>query len=287
MSQHYHLLNQYKPSIGTKLTYPVDSQFLNSTDDPWEFQPGFTTVNEENQPVFPVLWEKSGKDVVEYKRLVIQTYGANRKPFTKSTMMVAPVEWRTGYDDATSIALSELATLQGEAIRVKDAIGVVNNSIQRLEGLYEQNRVALADKEKLYNNTPYRNLAEAEAPEILATLKSDIDTMKALHEGYGNQLSYLRTDARVLNQELEAMLRNYKQNANKLNINDNFAEELERATKKAAGSGAMKGFTFGSIGGVLATGALVFLIAQARRAPRRVRSTRRGADGLFFRAPPP
>ena len=72
MGQHYHLLNQYKPSVGTKLTYPEDSQFLNSTDAPWEFQPGFTTVNEENKPVFPVLWEKSGRDVVEYKRLVIQ-----------------------------------------------------------------------------------------------------------------------------------------------------------------------------------------------------------------------
>ena len=36
-------------------------------------------------------------------------------------------------------ALTELAFLQGEATRIKDAIGVVNNSIQRLEGLYEQN----------------------------------------------------------------------------------------------------------------------------------------------------
>ncbi|MBK37930.1 MAG: hypothetical protein CMB45_02955 [Euryarchaeota archaeon] len=287
MSQHYHLLNQYKPSIGTKLTYPEDSQFLNSTDDPWEFQPGYTTVNDENKAIFPVLWEKSGRDVVEYKRLVIQNYGANQKPFTKSTMMVAPVEWRTGYDDSTSLALTQLASLQGEAIRVKDAIGMVNNSIQRLEGLYEQNRVALRGKMKLNNNQAYMELADAEAPEVLATLKSDIATLRALDEGYSNQLSVLRTDARVLNQELESLLRNYKENANMLNINDNFASELERATKKAAGSGTIRGFTFGSIGGVLATGALVFLIAQARRAPRRVRSTRRGADGLFFRAPPP
>ena len=84
---------------------------------------------------------------MEYKRLVIQNYGAIQKPFTKSTMMVAPVDWRTGYDDATSLALTELATLQGEAVRVMDAIGVVNNSIQRLEGLYEQNREHCQKKE--------------------------------------------------------------------------------------------------------------------------------------------
>ncbi len=34
MSGHTDAMNQYKPSIGTKLTYPVDSQYLNSTDDP-------------------------------------------------------------------------------------------------------------------------------------------------------------------------------------------------------------------------------------------------------------
>lgn len=280
MSNHEHQMNQYKPPIGTKLTYPVDSQYLNSTDDPWELQPGFSkpTPTPRNR----TLWaeSKGENQVAVYKKKFIDKYGTYSKPFEESTMMVAPIKWDTGYNSTTEEALSKIALMQGEAIKVKDTIGVVNNSIQTLEGLLYQVQADLKEKRRLRANRDYATLAADKAPEILATLDSDITTLEAMEVAYGNQLAEIRTDGRVLNQELELLLREYKAQAGKLNINDNFASEL----RKAAGSGAVKGFTFGSVGGIVAAGALVFIIAQSRRATRRVSSTRRGADGLFFRA---
>ena len=281
MTQHEHLLNQYKPAIGAELPYPVDSQFLNTVNDPWEFQPGYNKT--EPTPTDKTLWAQSGKDVAKYKDEFVKKYGTFKLPFIESTMMVSPVEWRTGYSDETSQALTQLALMQGEAIKIKDAIGVINNSIQQLEGLLYGVQNDLVKKRRLRKNREYIDLALKEAPEIVTTLDSDIASLEALELAYGNQLGQLRVDARVLNQELSRTLNQYMDNAAKLNINDNFAAEL----KKATGSGTIRGAVFGSLGGVLATGALVFLIAQSRRADRRVRSTARGADGLFFRAPRP
>ena len=279
MSDHSHLMARYKPSIGTDLTYPVDSQYLNSTIDPWEFQPGYNKA--APTPTNKTLWAEVGGDVAAYKAAFVKSdQGAFRKPFKESTMMVAPVKWDTGYTGPTEEVLSNLALMRGEAIRVKDAIGVVNNSIQRLEGLLYQVQNDLKGKYRLRNNTAYARLAADKAPEILKTLDGDIATLESLSLTYSTQLGELRSHGRVLNEELELLLREYKEDAAKLNINDGFAAELRRA----AGSGAVKGFTFGSIGGVVAAGALVFIIAQSRRATRRVRSTARGANGLFFRA---
>ena len=47
-------------------------------------------------------------------------------------MMVAPVQWQTGYNDAASNALALLAVKQGEAREIMDAIGVLNTAIERL-----------------------------------------------------------------------------------------------------------------------------------------------------------
>ncbi len=283
MSGHTDAMNQYKPSIGTKLTYPVDSQYLNSTDDPWEFQPGYN--KNTPTPTDKLIWAQTQKaslaeHIAAYKREYIKQKGTYSKPFEESTMMVAPVKWDTGYSSTTAEALSEIATMQAEAIKVKDAIGVVNNAIQRLEGLLYQVQGDLKEKKRLRANTDYAALAADKAPEVLATLNSDISTLEAMEIAYGNQLADIRSDGRILNQELEILLRNYKESASKLNINDNFAREL----RQAAGSGAVKGFTLGGLSGVLAAGGLLFLIAQMRRSTRRVRSTQRGADGLFFRA---
>lgn len=279
MSQHNHLLEQYKPGIGSEMVFPVDSGNLNDTSDRWAFKPGFSS---EPTPVDKALWAESGKDVAKYKVAFAKKYGDSfKKPFTQSTMMVAPVKWQTGYNDAASNALATLAVKQGEAKEIMDAIGVLNTSIQRLEGLLDESRATLKQRTQLRRNTKYIELANDKAPELVSTLDSDIVALEALVTEYASEIQKLHTHGRVLNQELDALLSSYKQTANTLNINDNFEKEMRKAQRKSG----TRGLVAGGLGGFMGAAALVFLIAQARRSPQRVRSTRRGADSLFFRSP--
>ena len=123
-------------------------------------------------------------------------------------------------------------------------------------------------------------MAEREAIVELQTLDSDIAALQALVLGYGNQLDELRRHGKVLNQELEAILVDYRETAALLNINDDFESKLN----KARGKSGTRGLLVGSTVGALVTGGVLFLLLQSRRSPQRVRSTRRGNDGLFFRA---
>ena len=279
MTQHNNLLEMYKPGIGTDLVYPVDAGKANDTSDRWAFNPGFT---QSPTPADKALWAESGKDVATYKVAFAKKYNDPfKKPFSQSTMMVAPVQWQTGYNDAASSALSVLSIKQGEAKEILDAIGVVNSSIRRLEGLLDETRAELRKRSSLRRNRKYIELAEEKAPELVSTLDSDIVALESLANEYANEVQRLHNHGRVLNQELDALLSDYKKTANSLNINDNFEKEM----RKVQGSAGAKGLVTGSIAGFMGAAALVFIIAQARRSPQRVRSTRRGADGLFFRSP--
>ena len=278
MSQHDNLLEVYKPGIGSELVYPVDSGKLNDTSDRWAFNPAFS---QNPTPVDKALWAMSGNDVAKYKVEFAKKYNDPfKKPFKQSTMMVAPIQWQTGYNDAASDALALLAVKQGEAKEIMDAIGVVNASIQRLEGLLDESRAELRKRTSLRGNVKYIELANEKAPELVTTLNSDITALEALVVEYANEVQKLHTHGRVLNQELDALLTDYKQTANTLNINDNFEKELRKAQRK----GGTRGLVTGGIAGFMGAAALVFIIAQARRSPQRVRSTRRGADSLFFRS---
>lgn len=278
MSQHDNLLEVYKPGIGSELVYPVDSGKLNDTSDRWAFNPAFS---QNPTPVDKALWAMSGNDVAKYKVEFAKKYNDPfKKPFKQSTMMVAPIQWQTGYNDAASDALALLAVKQGEAKEIMDAIGVVNASIQRLEGLLDESRAELRKRTSLRGNVKYIELANEKAPELVTTLNSDITALEALVVEYANEVQKLHTHGRVLNQELDSLLTDYKQTANTLNINDNFEKELRKAQRK----GGTRGLVTGGIAGFMGAAALVFIIAQARRSPQRVRSTRRGADSLFFRS---
>jgi hypothetical protein len=275
MSGHNDLMYDYRPGVGESLTYP---------------DPGFTMPNVEGWSILDVdgqlgptdrtLWAESGEDYRTYMKAFIEKHGKFKKPFSRATMMVQPTKWNTGYNDEATKALTALSLKRGEALRITDAIGVVNNSIKRLEQLYHQADRDLNDKKKLRRNSAYVDLAEREAMVELRTLDSDITALEALRLGYGNQLSQLRNDGKVLNQELEAILFDYRETAALLNINDDFESKLN----KARGKSGTRGLLVGSTVGVLVTGGVLFLLLQARRSPQRVRSTRRGADGLFFRA---
>ena len=278
MSQHDNLLEVYKPGIGSELVYPVDSGKLNDTSDRWAFNPAFS---QNPTPVDKALWAMSGNDVAKYKVEFAKKYNDPfKKPFKQSTMMVAPIQWQTGYNDAASDALALLAVKQGEAKEIMDAIGVVNASIQRLEGLLDESRAELRKRTSLRGNVKYIEIANEKAPELVTTLNSDITALEALVVEYANEVQKLHTHGRVLNQELDSLLTDYKQTANTLNINDNFEKELRKAQRK----GGTRGLVTGGIAGFMGAAALVFIIAQARRSPQRVRSTRRGADSLFFRS---
>lgn len=278
VSQHDNLLEMYKPGIGSELVYPVDSGKLNDTSDRWAFNPAFS---QNPTPVDKALWAMSGNDVAKYKVEFAKKYNDPfKKPFKQSTMMVAPIQWQTGYNDAASDALALLAVKQGEAKEIMDAIGVVNASIQRLEGLLDESRAELRKRTSLRGNVKYIELANEKAPELVTTLNSDITALEALVVEYANEVQKLHTHGRVLNQELDALLTDYKQTANTLNINDNFEKELRKAQRKEG----TRGLVTGGIAGFMGAAALVFIIAQARRSPQRVRSTRRGADSLFFRS---
>ncbi len=278
MSAHDHLTTQYRPAIGDSLTYPVSSTMPNVEN--------WNRLSEgEFTPTDKVMWANSGEDYEKYMADFVKEYGQFKKPFTQATMMILPSAWNTGYNASASAALTTLAELQGEAIKIRDAIGIVNNSIQRLEGLLYDAQSNLRDKRRLRANRAYSELASREAPEELATLDSDILALEGLELSYGNQLGQLRTDGRVLNQELDALLTEYKTTANSLNINDNFEKEMRSAVRKAQGAAGSRGLITGGLAGFMGAAALVFLISQARRSPQRVRSTTRGADGLFFRAP--
>ncbi|MBU88888.1 MAG: hypothetical protein CMA57_00605 [Euryarchaeota archaeon] len=275
MSGHNDLMYDYRPGVGESLTYP---------------DPGFTMPNVEGWSILDVdgqlgptdrtLWAESGEDYRTYMKAFIEKHGKFKKPFSRATMMVQPTKWNTGYNDEATKALNALSLKRGEALRITDAIGVVNSSIKRLEQLYHQADRDLNDKKKLRRNSAYVDLAEREAMVELRTLDSDITALEALRLGYGNQLSQLRNDGKVLNQELEAILFDYRETAALLNINDDFESKLN----KARGKSGTRGLLVGSTVGVLVTGGVLFLLLQARRSPQRVRSTRRGADGLFFRA---
>ena len=278
MSQHNHLLELYKPGINTDMAIPVDSGNLNDTSDRWALKPGFSS---DPTPVDKALWAESGKDVAKYKVEFAKKYNdAFKKPFTQSTLMVAPIQWQTGYNDAASSALTVLAVKQGEAKEIKDAIGVLNTSIQRLEGLLDETRATLRQRTSLRGNRKYIELANDKAPELVSTLNSDIVALEALVTEYASEIQRLNTHGRVLNQELDALLTDYTQTANTLNINDNFEKEMRKASRKSG----TRGLVGGGIAGFMGAAALVFIIAQARRSPQRVRSTRRGADSLFFRS---
>lgn len=278
MSQHHHLLEMYKPGINTEMAFPVDAGNPNDTSDRWAFKPGFSS---DPTPVDKALWAESGKDVAKYKVAFAAKYEDSfKKPFTQSTMMVAPVQWQTGYNDAASNALALLAVKQGEAKEIMDAIGVLNTAIERLEGLLDESRATLRQRNSLRRNTKYIELANDKAPELVSTLDSDIVALEALVNEYASEIQRLHTHGRVLNQELDALLTDYKQTANTLNINDNFEKEMRKAQRKSG----TRGLVTGGVAGFMGAAALVFIIAQARRSPQRVRSTRRGADSLFFRS---
>lgn len=278
MSQHHHLLEMYKPGINTEMAFPVDAGNPNDTSDRWAFKPGFSS---DPTPVDKALWTESGKDVAKYKVAFAAKYEDSfKKPFTQSTMMVAPVQWQTGYNDAASNALALLAVKQGEAREIMDAIGVLNTAIERLEGLLDESRATLSQRNSLRRNTKYIELANDKAPELVSTLDSDIVALEALVNEYASEIQKLHTHGRVLNQELDALLTDYKQTANTLNINDNFEKEMRKAQRKSG----TRGLVTGGVAGFMGAAALVFIIAQARRSPQRVRSTRRGADSLFFRS---
>jgi hypothetical protein len=277
---HFSLLKQYAPPLDPELTYPVDSQMTNVAGDPWEWQPGYNKT--QPTPTDKTLWAQSGEDVAKYKAAFIATHKTTfKRPFKESTMMIAPVDWRTGYDDATEQNLTILATKQGEAREIKSAMGVVNNTIQNLESLLYQVQTNLDSNLKLRANTRWAELADRAAPEELATLDSDIVALKSMKEGYETQLTSLRIDGQVLNQELTRELKLYKETAAALNIDDGFAARLEKevsSTRWRAGS-------VGGIGGIIVAGIGIYLLASSRRgAARRTRTTKRGADGLFFRA---
>jgi hypothetical protein len=276
MSEHDDLMNDYRPAIGDTLTYPVSSTMPNVEN--WN-----RTSSGEVEPTDKILWANSGGDYKAYMKAFVADprYGSFVKPFKQATMMVSPTAWNTGYNDSTSNALSILAVKQGEAIKITDAIGILNNSIKRLEALLYDVQKTLKVKNNLRKNGAYVELANREAKEELTTLDSDIEALKALDLGYSTQLSQLRNDGRVLNQELDALLTDYKTTANTLNINDNFEKEMRKVQRKA-GTG---GLLVGGLGGFMGAAAIVFVIAQMRRSPQRTRSTARGADGLFFRAP--
>ena len=274
MGGHTYLMEEYRPAIGDTLTYPVSSNMPNV--ESWN-----RLSEGEIEPTDKILWADSGKNYQKYMADFVTKHGKFKRPFKQATMMVSPVQWNTGYNAAAEAALNTLAQKRGEAVKITDAIGILNNTIKRLEGLLYDAQTTLAAKRSLRANKAYADLADREAPEELATLDSDILALEGLELGYGTQLANLRNDGRVLNQELDALLTNYKTTANTLNINDNFEKEM-RKVQSAAGS---RGLITGGITGFMGAAALVFLISQARRSPQRTRSTTRGADGLFFRAP--
>ena len=287
MSAHDHLLTEYRPSIGENLTYPVSATMPNVEN--WNLLSAGEIV-----PTDKALWaaaygtkpdelttEEREEAYKTYMTSFVKEYGAFRRPFQRATMMVLPTAWSTGYNKTTAEGLTALATMQGEATKIKDAIGVVNNTISRIEGLLYSTQSQLTQKRRLRKNAAYVDLANREALMELSTLDSDIITLEGLELGYGEQLAVLRKDARVLNMELGSLLESYKAEAKRLGIADNFAKELD----KQYGSGRLRGIFYGGFGGIAAAGLGLFLLVQARRAPQRVRSTRRGADGLFLRAP--
>ena len=51
----------------------------------------------------------------------VKEYGAFRRPFQRATMMVLPTAWSTGYNKTTAEGLTALATMQGEATKIKVA----------------------------------------------------------------------------------------------------------------------------------------------------------------------
>jgi archaellum component FlaC len=279
MKHHFTLLKQYTPPLNPTFSFPKDSQTLDIAGDPWEWQPGYNNTPTPNDKV---LWAESGEDVAKYKAAFIAKHKTTfKRPFKESTMMIAPVDWRTGYDPVTEQNLVILALKQGEATEIKNAIGIVNTSIQQNESLLYQVQNDLKAKRRLENNAKYIDLARREAPEELATLKSDIAALEALEEGYGQQLNSLRTDGNTLNQELSAQLKEYKETAKLLNIDDGFAKKLE----EEVGSARLWSFTGGGVTGIVFAGIGLYLLASSRRgAARRTRTTGRGADGLFFRA---
>jgi len=274
MGGHTYLMEEYRPAIGDTLTYPVSSNMPNV--ESWN-----RLSEGEIEPTDKILWADSGKNYQKYMADFVTKHGKFKRPFEQATMMVSPVKWNTGYNAAAESALNTLALKRGEALKITDAIGILNNTIKRLEGLLYDAQTTLADKRRLRANKAYADLADREAPEELATLDSDILALEGLELGYGTQLADRRNDGRILNQELDALLTNYKTTANTLNINDNFEKEM----RKVQGAAGSRGLITGGITGFMGAAALVFLIAQARRSPQRTRSTTRGTDGLFFRAP--
>ena len=280
MSNHLPVLNQYTPPLNPTFSFPKDSEVLDVAGDPWEWQPGYNKA--EPTPTNKTLWLESGKDIGKYKAAFIKKYGLNIRPFKESTMMVAPVEWRTGFNDPiTEEHIAILATKQGEANEIKNAIGIVNNSIKQTESLLYQVQYNIQTKERLANNTKYMDLADREAPEESGALRTDIVRLKALGEEYGVTLSNLRADGQILNQELAKELKIYKDTAALLNIDDGFAKRLE---KEVSSTRLWSGLT-GGVGGMVLAGIGLYLLASSRRgATRRTKRTGRGADGLFFRA---
>jgi hypothetical protein len=274
MGGHTYLMEDYRPAIGDTLTYPVSSNMPNV--ESWN-----RTSSDEVEPTDKLLWANSGGDYQAYMKAFTKKHGNFKRPFKQATMMVSPVQWNTGYNAEAEAALNTLALKRGEALKITDAIGILNNTIKRLEGLLYDAQNTLATKRRLRKNRAYADLANREAPEELATLDSDILALEGLELGYGSQLAELRNDGRILNQELDALLTAYKTTANTLNINDNFEKEM----RKVQGAAGSRGLITGGITGFMGAAALVFLISQARRSPQRTRSTTRGVNGLFFRAP--
>ena len=276
---HFKLLNQYTPPLDPTFSFPKDSETLDVAGDPWEWQPGY---NKTPTPNDKTLWAKTGGEVAKYKAAFIAKHKTTfHRPFKESTMMIAPVDWRTDLTQKTDEHLVKLATMQGEANEIKNAIGIVNTSIQQNENLLYQVQNDLKTKKSLMTNTKYIDLASREAPEELATLKSDIAALEALEEGYGYQLNTLRNNGNLLNQELTRQLKEYKDIAALLNIDDGFAKKLG----EEVGSARLWWGAGGGVGGIVLAGIGIYLLASSRRgAIRRTRSSGRGANSLFFRA---
>ena len=274
MSTHFETLKQYTPPLNPTFSFPKDSEVLDTAGDMWEWQPGYNKA--EPTPNDEAMWasDKVEKDVEKYKAAFIAEYGVFKKPFKESTMMVAPVDWRTGYDEVTEEKLVILAKKQGDANEIKNAIGVVNNSIKQTESLLYQVQIDLEQKSKHY---AYHKIYG----ENQTILFGEINDLKALQGEYQTALRILRNDGQVLNQQLSLDLREYQKTAKMLGVTDGFVNQL----KKEVGSARLWGGLGGGVGGIVIAGIGLYLLASSRRgAARRTRTTGRGADGLFFRA---
>lgn len=279
MSKHSDIMRKYQN--GDIPIYPVDSVIESMTNDPWEWQPGYD--KKMPSPNDEVLWAETvqseikvpmAERIEKYKENYVKKYGVNSQPFQESTMMIAPVEWSLGYNDVTNDKLVQMGQKQGEGEKIINAIGVLNSQIEKLEGLLYEAQASLRYKQSLLSNYEYMESLRMYDPARITMIESDLETTKAMVENYEAEVNRLRADGAVLNEELKAVLDEYKSLSKELGVGE------DAAFVRRSRSILVDGFTH-----ILAIGLGAFALyhlSRNVRNQRAVRADNRNADGLFF-----